>query len=306
MTPPATAAARSRSSRPVRTVAPRTARRVSGPARTPLRGTVRPSQGAALALPLGLVLVRRAAALPDARLLDRLARGRLWIALLAIGLFGVVFLQISLLKLNTGISRGVQTAQTLERQNTELKLNLSRLGGGERIQDSAAAMGFVVPVTGQPKFLDAAKASATRAAANVAPPAPIQQLPLGMIPPAEGGSAAATSDAMSPTGSSGNAAAPLKSGANAVAADATSTAAIPTPTGTTPITEAPAAAGASSAAPVPAAPITPPHAASGPANAAPATAPASTAHAAAPVTVPSGTAPSHAATAGGATAAPGG
>jgi len=210
VTPPATAAARSPAPRPARTAPSRRARRVSAPARTPPRGGVRSSQGAAHAPSLGLVLARRVAALPDARLLDRLARGRLWIALLAVGLVGVVFLQISLLKLNTGISRGVQTAQTLERQNTELKFELSRLGGGERVQDSAAAMGFVLPATGQPEFLDAARVSAVRAAAIVTPPAPIQQLPLGMIPTAEGGTAGVMSDPVLAAGSvpAGSAVAP--------------------------------------------------------------------------------------------------
>jgi len=252
----------------------------------PARPSAPPPHGAAPA-PLGLILARRAAALPDARLLDRLARGRLWIALLAVGLAGVVFLQISLLKLNTGISRGVQTAQTLDRQNTELKLDLSRLAGGERVQDSAAAMGFVVPVTGQPKFLDAARASATRAAANVTPPAPIQQLPLGMIPPAEGGTAGATpypaSTAAALTGSLPSSA-PLGNGGNA-------------PAGAPAAVDAPAPAAPPSAARVPAvaaaptAPAAPTHAAPAPATAAPATAPTATA----------GPPP-----AGGATATPGG
>jgi len=291
MTPPSTAVARSHPGRAVRTVAPRTARRVSGAARTPSHEPVRPSQGAALAPPLGLALARRAAALPDARLLDRLARGRLWIALLAVGLFGVVFLQISLLKLNTGISRGVQTVQTLERQNTELRFDLSRLGGGERVQDSAAAMGFVVPVMGQPKFLDAAGVSAARAAANVAPPAPIQQLPLGMIPPAVGGTADVTPDPTSTLGAEPAAAgtavgaAPLGSGAAAG------------PDGATVAADGAAPTASTSATPAPVAPAGATHAAS---------APAGTAHATAPVTAPPGAASSRAGATGGATATAGG
>ena len=196
MTPPAATPAARSHVRPSRTVAPRTARRPSGPGRTPARAPRGAGEKASahpvLAPPVGLRLVRRVVALPDARLLDRLVRGRLWIGLLAAGLVGVVFLQISLLELNTGISRAVQTEQTLERQNTALKLDLSRLTGGERVLKSAAAMGFVAPAAGQPRFLDAGKSSALRAAANITAPAPIQQLPLGMIPPAEGGTAGVT------------------------------------------------------------------------------------------------------------------
>lgn len=157
-------------------------------------GTAVTAAGALHVPPLGLRVARSIATLPDARLLDRLLRGRLWIALLTVALVGIVFLQISLLKLNTGIARAVQTTQTLERQNTALKFDLSRLGGGERVQDSAAAMGFVAPAVNRPRFLDAGKASAERAAANIAAPAPIQQLPLGMIPAAQGGTAGVTPD----------------------------------------------------------------------------------------------------------------
>ncbi len=283
MTPPATAAARSHAPRPARTAPSRSARRVSGPARTPPRGPVGSARGVAPAPSLGLALARRVAALPDARLLDRLARGRLWIALLAVGLVGVVFLQISLLKLNTGISRGVQTAQTLERQNTELKFELSRLGGGERVQDSAAAMGFVLPATGQPEFLDAAGVSAVRAAANVTPPAPIQQLPLGMIPTAEGGTAGTTSDPVLAAGSvpAGSAVAPVASGASAASTGAT----------------APADPGTPSAppgvAPAPTAPQGVTHVAPAPENHTPAVPPSAAVTTGSP-------------TAGGATAAPGG
>jgi hypothetical protein len=190
--------------------------------------------------------------LPDARLLDRLVRGRLWIGLLAAGLVGVVFLQISLLKLNTGISRAVQTEQTLERQNTELKLELSRLAGGERIQVSAAAMGFVVPAVGQPRFLDAKAATAARAAESITAPAPIRQLPLGMIPPADGGTSGAAAAPEAP--------APLEAAGAAPSGVAA------------PPSAAPPSAAPPSAAPPPAAPAAAPHAADHPTTASPPTA----------------------------------
>lgn len=260
MTPPAaTTAARSRPRRSVRTAAPRTPRRVSGPVRTPACPPViaRPAQVPVPAPPLGLRVARRAAALPDARLLDCLARGRLWIAILAASLVGVVFLQISLLKLNTGISRALQTEQTLERQNTELKLDLSRLGGGERIQDSAAAMGFVVPVTGQPKFLDASTASAARAAASITAPAPIQQLPLGMISPAEGGTGGANPNPMSApevTPSEGASTVPAAPAVGSPVAASPAPVAPPAAPAAPPADPASAAAPAPAADPAPAAP----------------------------------------------------
>lgn len=273
MTPPAaTAAARSHTRRPARTAAPRAPRRVSGPARAPRGGSFGGSvavgaQGGLLTEPLGLRLARRAASLPDARLLDRLLRGRVWIACLAVGLVGIVFLQISLLKLNTGISRAVQTSQTLERQNTELKLDLSRLAGGTRIQDAAQGLGFVMPATGQPKFLDARTATAARAAAGISAPAPIQQLPLGMIPPADGGTMGVA--AVTPAAGATTAALATSAPATTPApATATGTAATAPATTATPAATPVQPAAAQAATPAPAAAAAPPPAASPPTSAA--------------------------------------
>ncbi len=213
MTPPAVAAPpRPRPSAPAarRGVTRRPAARGAGPRpgagrpRTASsRATVaRPAAGRARSAavaqaPAGFRLARTIAALPDSRLVDRMVRGRVWIAVLAVGLVGIVFLQISLLKLNTGISRSVETQQTLERQNASLKTELSSLGSGERVKESAAVMGFVSPETGQPRFVDARRASAERAAASIVAPAPIEQLPIGMISSQDGGTGGATSDAVS-------------------------------------------------------------------------------------------------------------
>ena len=74
----------------------------------------------------------------DARVLDRLVRGRAWIAIMAVGLMGIVFMQVSLLKLNAGISRAVTAADTFDRQNSSLREDISKLDSGERIQAVAA------------------------------------------------------------------------------------------------------------------------------------------------------------------------
>jgi hypothetical protein len=111
MTPPAaTAAGRALP----RTAVPRAPRRVSGPAPRTRRAPA-PAAGrrAGAADPLAVRLLRRARLLADSRLLDRLVRGQLWIPLVAVGLMGIVFMQVSMLKLNAGIGRAVQTASTL-------------------------------------------------------------------------------------------------------------------------------------------------------------------------------------------------
>jgi hypothetical protein len=138
-------------------------RRRSGPARSAPRRKQSTDSFAALG--------RFALRVPDARLLDRLIRGRLWIALIGGALVMLVFMQVSLLKLNTSISADILTSQNLERSNAELRAGVSSLDSGQRIQDIAAARGMVMPDDGQLRFLQAGPAgSGTRAAQSVTAP----------------------------------------------------------------------------------------------------------------------------------------
>jgi cell division protein FtsL len=122
-------------------------RRRSGPARPAPRRKQSTESFAALG--------RMALRVPDARVLDRLIRGRLWIGLIAGSLVVLVFMQVSLLKLNTGISADVMQSQSLQRDNAELRASVSSLDSGQRIQDIAAARGMVMPDDGQLRFLRA-------------------------------------------------------------------------------------------------------------------------------------------------------
>jgi hypothetical protein len=118
-------------------------------------------------------LGRMALRVPDARVLDRLIRGRLWIGLIAGALVMLVFMQVSLLKLNTGISADLVTSQNLERQNAELRASASSLDSGQRIQDIAAARGMVMPDDGQLRFLQAGTpGDGARAARTMTAPDP--------------------------------------------------------------------------------------------------------------------------------------
>ena len=173
MTPPATIAARHPTARRGPT-APRPPRRVSGPGR-PKRDP-RASATAATAVarpPFAMRLGARAMRVGDARLLDRLVRGRAWIALMAIALIGIVFMQVSLLKLNAGISRAVTAADTFDRQNSSLREDISKLDSGERIQAVAAKLGMVTPAAGDVHYLDGREADGARAAASIKPPKPV-------------------------------------------------------------------------------------------------------------------------------------
>ena len=132
-------------------------RRVSGPTRTrPAAATTAPGilVGAA-----GL-----ARTLPDSRALDRLIRGRTWVAVIAVALIGIVAMQVHMLGLNAGIGRAVEKATTLEQQNTALRLEVSRLGSGDRIATEAQQLGLVMPNAGEVRYTDVHATDATRAA----------------------------------------------------------------------------------------------------------------------------------------------
>lgn len=140
-----------RPARPARPAAPRVPRRQPGPARL-VQGVL------------------------DAPLLDRLVRGSGWIPLVALGLMGIVFMQVSMLKLNAGIGRAVQTSATLERQNSELRNQVSRLDGNARIEGVARRSGMVVPAAGSFRYVTArpGRTDAREAARGISAPAPVQ------------------------------------------------------------------------------------------------------------------------------------
>ena len=174
MNPPATIAARHPTRTTRRTPTQRPPRRISGPSR-PKRDPRASATGATAAAhpPLAMRLGTRAMRVGDARVLDRLVRGRAWIALVAVALMGIVFMQVSLLKLNAGISRAVTAADTFDRQNSSLREEISKLDSGERIQAVAAKLGMVTPAAGDVHYLDGRGADGVRAAASIKPPKPV-------------------------------------------------------------------------------------------------------------------------------------
>ncbi len=95
----------------------------------------------------------RLRAIPESRFVDRALRGRAWIWVIGIMLGGIVAMQVSLLKLNAGISTSVEQAGTLERVNADLETQVARLSSGERIQQVATEEGMVAPPAGDVAFL---------------------------------------------------------------------------------------------------------------------------------------------------------
>jgi hypothetical protein len=140
-------------------------RRISGP-------TVRPRAGwVGTDSRVGTGVFERIRALPDHRVIDRLLRGRVWICFVGVALMGIVAMQVSLLKLNAGISRAVTTTATLERQNADLEADIARLSSGERVRSNALAEGMVTPPPGGVEFLRSrGDRDANRAVRHMQPP----------------------------------------------------------------------------------------------------------------------------------------
>ena len=161
-----------------RSPAPRAPRRVSGPARPKAapraQAVAVPAPGIPTFAPRALDLLK---GLPDSRLVDRILRGQTWVAVIGAALIGLVFIQVTLLKLNAGIGANVERSTVLERQNADLRASVSQLSSEERIQKEAADAGLVMPQAGDVRFLrargaeDAAKAAKVMRAPN--PVAPV-------------------------------------------------------------------------------------------------------------------------------------
>ena len=127
---------------PMPTRAPRT------PSRPPLRIA---SGGANLVLRVAEATME----VSGSRTMDRLVRSRAWVVIVAFGLIGIVAMQVSMLKLNNGIARAVETAATLERSNATLRGEVSRLSSGDRIRANAGTRGFVMPEPADVSYLRA-------------------------------------------------------------------------------------------------------------------------------------------------------
>jgi hypothetical protein len=136
-----------------RRTAPLAPRRVSGPVRRPV--PVGPSSRTGA--------FERLARIPDHFLVDRLLRSRLCIWVIGIMLGGIVFMQVSLLRMNTGISRAVAAQSTLERQNTTLRAFLAERSSGDLIRDGAAKDGMIDPQAGDTRYLTARESDVERA-----------------------------------------------------------------------------------------------------------------------------------------------
>jgi len=96
----------------------------------------------------------RVAARPrGARILDTLLTGRACIAVVGVLLAGIVFFNVDLLQMNRDITKMADRAGQLKRENARLRLDLARLASSERIQETAAGLGLVLPAPGEVRYL---------------------------------------------------------------------------------------------------------------------------------------------------------
>jgi len=212
------------------------------PARPPLRVV---AGGAAIATRVADIALDVSAS----RLMDRLVRSRMWIGVIAFGLIGIVAMQVSLLKLNAGIGRAVETASTLERSNSSLRAAVSTLSNGDRIESMAGARGFVMPAPADVTYLRSRdpRAAAVRAAQRMRAPNRAIAGPAGS--PAE---AAPHADSLAPDVVAASIAQNAAAQPEGVAPPASTTGATPATTATQP----PAAATTTTAPATAAAPVT--------------------------------------------------
>jgi hypothetical protein len=130
---------------------PRTApigpRRVSGPSRRAVPA------GPAIRHRGGTSAFEKLSRIPDHRVVDRLLRGRACIMIIGLMLGGIVAMQVSLLRLNSGISRAVQTQSTLAAKNMALEKEIAQARAGDGVGQAAAGLGMIDPPAGERRFL---------------------------------------------------------------------------------------------------------------------------------------------------------
>ena len=170
-----------------------TRRRAATPRRAPAHRRVSgPASASAVALPVRVwgAPFARAARHRTSGVLDALLAGRGWIALVFVLLAGIVFFNVDLLRMNNDIARDADRISALKREIARNRLDVARLASSERIQESAAQLGLVLPAPGEVRYLkarprlDAHQAARRITAPNLSyvPPEPVDNAPEPVAP----------------------------------------------------------------------------------------------------------------------------
>jgi Meckel syndrome type 1 protein len=148
-------------------------RAAAAPARAPLRRPIAPRRVSGpvvrrqpVAAPAHSALVR----ILDAPFLGRLLRGRVWIALVAAALLGIVAMQVAILRLGAGIGASVTRIQQLEQANQSATTAIAGLEPGGGVASKAAKLGMVYPPAGDVGYLHFRPGLAAKAAESITRP----------------------------------------------------------------------------------------------------------------------------------------
>jgi cell division protein FtsL len=218
MTPPAAASAapRARVAAPPRPrVAPPRPRRISGPVRPPARrpaGRSAPAVSTPAERGLVLGLLGAVGSLTSHGAIDRLIRGRVWIAVIAFALIGIVTLQLLVLQLNANVGRSLVREAQLQSGNAALSVEDSELAGGERVESKAARLGMQLVPAGALRFLTSY------------PPADIARAAAALNTPVQGTGSSSSAAGGASTGSTGEADASAESASTAAGSGSSTTA----------------------------------------------------------------------------------
>jgi len=123
--------------------------------------------------------------LSDSSLIFRLTRGRGWIAVLSVLLFGIVALNVVSLSLNAGSGRVSQAVEELERQNSGLRAQLAEQLSASRIQGTAAVQGLAVPPPEAISYLSAEDGDLERLVKLLDEGNLLTSDPIEVVPPTE-------------------------------------------------------------------------------------------------------------------------
>jgi hypothetical protein len=174
MTPPPASAARLRAgvAAPAPLRLPPAPRRVSGPAtRTP------PAERSVSGL--GGLFIR----VIDHPWLERLVRGRAWIAIVATALLGIVAMQVALLRLGSQV--GAQTAEVnaLTQRNNAIVATIGGIEANGGLGTSASSLGMLYPPPGALTYLQPSPGQALRAAERMQAPSAAASAAAAAHPP---------------------------------------------------------------------------------------------------------------------------
>jgi hypothetical protein len=163
MTPPPTAAnaarVRAATAVPAPLRLPPAPRRVSGPARRE-RVAQRPTTGASA------LLIR----LIDHPWLERLIRGRAWIAIVATALLGIVAMQVALLRLGAQIGGETAAVNSMQQRNSSMEATIGGLEASSGLGTSPHALGMLYPPPGAVTYLQLNPGDARLAADRIQSP----------------------------------------------------------------------------------------------------------------------------------------